>query len=1442
MNRLVLILSRLILIGLIALFVSAAVLVGVGRQLVAHVEEFQPEIRNWLSDITGHTIEFDTASGKWQDLSPRITMAGLRATAPGQTDAFLLMKEFSLEVNLGASLIHFRPVIKLWLDGAEFELAYTDHRFAIKNLPPREQNDKENKDPEEDDRSILDRIDNLVRQPHIQITDSRIAVTGFWKQPVTVSDINLGVSRQGVRKHFWADLVLQQENSHINARVGGDFSGSLGDLESVNGHLYSQVSAPELAPWMPLPVSELSALEVTRASGDIELWGTVHQGELERLTSRLMVKDLVVIHQGKQQQPPALKSVTGVAKWEGHWQGNWLVGFESLEVTGEDFTWRPQQLVLHSQKILGDKNADATPATISSTTSSTTTSEQSAAAAPRRYIGKLDRATLSPWVRYYAAFLDPDSKAYEALSVIRPEARLSDLVFEMEVQQQQVTDYRLSADLSDLTLHPKRWIPGLNNVSARVLLGKRLSVIDFKGESVTLDYPRLFRETLLVDEAHGALLIHNSPDELLIESGLMLVNDEQIKGATQLSVSKDKTSESQPYLRLQATLDQFNADFIHPHLPVGVIPDGVVRWLDQAVLGGTLLRGDLLFHGPTNLYEFEPFQYVLGFTVDDVQLSYLDGWRPVEHVAADVRIDSGTVDAWALSGDYYAASLNQARVGTRRVGEGMVDLWVEADLKGPVEQAIGILKDSPISDITAPILEPFSVSGQGDILVGVEVPFRKDQDPEVEVSVQVDLQQGQFVLKEPELVIDNLNGEVNFSLSEGLSSPGLTGRVFDGDISATIMTEDDPAHPVAENSSAEVNADKRTSEREAKLKSKPDSQPLQTVIRTHGSTRMSAIKPWLKLDMLAPFDGPFDYNAAIYIRNTPEEQAISRNLLEIETSLKDVQVNYPQPLKKSSGKALSLSYKTTLGGEKRFQSVQYGDLFDLKMVMEEDELNRGAIAFGEKAVLPEQPYFSINGTIETLDTNAWSRSVKKVDEARNNMQQGERSTGLLPRIDHSRLNIGTLKLKQTELQNLNLTWQREDGFINVAVDSPDVKGDARLPQAYLAGGNYRAIDTPVTVHLLELKLPENIAAATKTVQSEAGETSSPSAVSGMLDPRQLPALDLSLAQLVLGEEDFGSWQLRWSPVPDGVHFDSLTFDLKRVNFKGTGDWLWKAGSPETRIEGEAKAGNVADILEAWGYAPSLTSETARMSLKSQWRDAPFDFDLLTAQARFDLVIKEGRFRDVSSGTADKVLGALNFDDWLSRLRLKIKDLESNEMPYSEIRGEFELEKEILKTRQLKLDGAAMKMTMDGDLNLNSKTIDANLNVTIPVTRNLVLPAAAVGGLPAAATVYVIEKVLGSQLDKLTTMKYSVEGPLDDPAVSLQESFNIIPKQIQESIVKEGGQNGHSESDTSNGEAVEPALETETKAETGEPENSDAGNSGFENPDSGKQVPASPKRN
>src|SRR5690606_7893736 len=138
----------------------------------------------------------------------------------------------------------------------------------------------------------------------------------------------------------------------------------------------------------------------------------------------------------------------------------------------------------------------------------------------------------------------------------------------------------------------------------------------------------------------------------------------------------------------------------------------------------------------------------------------------------------------------------------------------------------------------------------------------------------------------------------------------------------------------------------------------------------------------------------------------------------------------------------------------------------------------------------------------------------------------------------------------------------------------------------------------------------------------------------------------------------------------------------------------------------------------------------------------------------DLKMADGTFYNVKSGVVGKFWGALNFETLLRRLQLNFKDLQEKDMVYDEIKANARIHDGVLAVQDLQLESPAIKLQTNGNVDLNNSQLDMVMKVTVPVTRNLVLPAAAIGGVPAAAAVWAVEKVLGSQFDKLTTIQYS----------------------------------------------------------------------------------------
>jgi len=82
---------------------------------------------------------------------------------------------------------------------------------------------------------------------------------------------------------------------------------------------------------------------------------------------------------------------------------------------------------------------------------------------------------------------------------------------------------------------------------------------------------------------------------------------------TQLSLSIPKDKAQSPFLQLQATLRNADGKHTSLYLPAGVIHESLLKWLDESIIDGHLLRGDILVHGPTRKHQDEPLGVLLGF-------------------------------------------------------------------------------------------------------------------------------------------------------------------------------------------------------------------------------------------------------------------------------------------------------------------------------------------------------------------------------------------------------------------------------------------------------------------------------------------------------------------------------------------------------------------------------------------------------------------------------------------------------------------------------------------------------------------------------------------------------------------------------------------------------------------------------------------------------------
>ena len=92
--------------------------------------------------------------------------------------------------------------------------------------------------------------------------------------------------------------------------------------------------------------------------------------------------------------------------------------------------------------------------------------------------------------------------------------------------------------------------------------------------------------------------------------------------------------------------------------------------------------------------------------------------------------------------------------------------------------------------------------------------------------------------------------------------------------------------------------------------------------------------------------------------------------------------------------------------------------------------------------------------------------------------------------------------------------------------------------------------------------------------------------------------------------------------------------------------------------------------------------------------------------------------------------------------------------------------------ELQIVGPSGAFKFSGKTDMARETLDMNMVVVLPLTQNLPLAALLMGaGAPIGGALFVLDKVLGDPLSKLTSATYSVSGPWDKPKVSLKRVFD-----------------------------------------------------------------------
>ncbi|MDH5378486.1 MAG: hypothetical protein OEX00_09200, partial [Gammaproteobacteria bacterium] len=282
-----------------------------------------------------------------------------------------------------------------------------------------------------------------------------------------------------------------------------------------------------------------------------------------------------------------------------------------------------------------------------------------------------------------------------------------------------------------------------------------------------------------------------------------------------------------------------------------------------------------------------------------------------------------------------------------------------------------------------------------------------------------------------------------------------------------------------------------------------------------------------------------------------------------------------------------------------------------------------------------------------------------------------------------------------------------------------------------------------------------------------------------LGPQEMPEMTISANSFVFDGVSYGKLELDAKRESNGLRLNKLKMSSPDTQITAAGVWTEENKNQSSQFKIDAHTRNLGKLLEQSGFAGTIAGGLTDLAIQASWFGSPLDFsfDRLTGKVSMD--VKGGRLLDVEPGAA-RVFGLLSIQTLPRRIFLDFRDVFAEGMAFDSVTGEFDIENGVAFTPGLVLDSPAVKVEMAGQVDLAEKLYDQVVTVTPKVGDSVPLITGILVTPAVGLTLFALNKLLGPQIDEISSLQYQVTGPWSNPTIAEVEKPKVeLQDEVQE---------------------------------------------------------------
>ncbi|MDI1230269.1 MAG: YhdP family protein [Methylobacter sp.] len=587
-------------------------------------------------------------------------------------------------------------------------------------------------------------------------------------KPLLFSGVDMAISNEG-EQHRLNMLINLPKKVGNTLRLSMDFKGNIFEPSTIQGRVYVAGKAVLLSELAALlgQTSAWDRININAGIGDFKIWGDWRQSQLVAMDVEAQLQQMALVRQDRQ------SFFVKQLKTRFHW------GLNNASL-GKDKQW---QLDVNDFSLEAQDNPKSTakkwPSAVFS--ASGQYKDDNVLAKIALFVEQLDLQEASALAKFFAPLSD-DQLQLLAQAQVKGVLQNFSLFADLKAKS-----LALNGGFSKVGVAPMSSIPGIENLTGRIKGSEKQGTISLTTKSARLSAPELFREALPVDRLQGTLDWRQADNVWSVSSQMIELDSLSFQSKSRLRIDIPETG-TPVFMDLQSSFSGKDARQVTHYLPVGIMDEGIVAWLDHAIISGSMTHGGLLVYGNLNDFPFTraPGVFEAVFNGEQFDLSYAPEWPHITGMNAEVMFSQDSLTVNVGQGKTGNVIIKQAEVTIPTLNKSQ-HLLIQGKAEAEIGQVLALMQQMPLSLPVDSLLEAITPQGTTQVVLDLKIPLVDDVPAQVDGMAE--LKDARLTVKSLDLPVSAINGQLKFN-ERGVFSNAIQATALGHPIQINIESSD----------------------------------------------------------------------------------------------------------------------------------------------------------------------------------------------------------------------------------------------------------------------------------------------------------------------------------------------------------------------------------------------------------------------------------------------------------------------------------------------------------------------------------------------------------------------------------------------------------------------------------------------------------------------------